>query len=636
MATSLPADIDGSRVSRARQLGERLRSLAIGVGLYVALRPLFGFGHEVAVAAVAGVLHVAVDSGFWEPIVSYLGLDPVYAGAGIRALGGVDVQGLAVAGPLGPWLHTLIPAVFQPASMALPGAGTSMVAAPGAALLGRGVAAFSADVIWLGIGLGLLREGERRGWTWLSLAGLLVQAHIALNHLLDISPQASNLEATGLPFALALLAPASPEWLSQPIGSLVSAGQGSALGAFLLVAGYLAAFALVRLLGMLRLRSRPPVRSGVRRSSGPLWAGAVVAAMIAVSPVGALAVGESNWRGLDVAAAVSHGHEAAQAKRSALRALRVNGPTPVSIAGQADGTWQYLVDGRAEVIRGVGYNPQYAGRPRGERVRLYDRDFAEMRQVGVNTIEGWFENQFDDVTLDRAALAGIGVLMPFELNQDWDYTSPTVRSQILDRVTAWVRRYASHPAVRMWAPGNENLHRILFPNWVSRESDPVARGRADAFAAFLPVLVDRIHEIDPNHPVIYRDAEDVYLARLRAAFQQTGVERPWLVYGANVYSAPRMQQLVQQWPRQWLGGPLVISEFAPGGVTAAERGLGYQSYWRLLRARPGIVLGGLAYTWATNGPEDLDRIFGLVNADGTPVDTALEGLATAFLSDADP
>jgi hypothetical protein len=26
-----------------------------------------------------------------------------------------------------------------------------------------------------------------------------------------------------------------------------------------------------------------------------------------------------------------------------------------------------------------------------------------------------------------------------------------------------------------------------------------------------------------------------------------------------------------------------------------------------------IVLGGLAYTWATNGPEDLDRVFGLVD-----------------------
>jgi hypothetical protein len=33
-------------------------------------------------------------------------------------------------------------------------------------------------------------------------------------------------------------------------------------------------------------------------------------------------------------------------------------------------------------------------------------------------------------------------------------------------------------------------------------------------------------------------------------------------------------------------------------------------------ARPAVVLGGLAYTWATNGPEDLDRVFGLVDADG--------------------
>ena len=316
-----------------------------------------------------------------------------------------------------------------------------------------------------------------------------------------------------------------------------------------------------------------------------------------------------------------------------MQAPSAAGPTVVQIQPSSDGTWQYLVNGHPDVIRGVGYNPQYASLSPGERARLYQRDFGAMHQLGINTIEGWFEAQFDQLTLDYAARNGIGVLMPFELNQDWPYENPNVRQSIVDHISAYVERYKHHPAVRMWAPGNENLHRILYPHWISQENDPVARARADAFAAFLPVLVDRIHQLDPDHPVIYRDAEDVYLPRLKAVFQATGVQRPWLIYGANVYSQARMERIVAAWPSQWLRGPLVVSEFAPGGVGPAERPLGFEQDWTIIRSRPGVVLGGLAYTWATNGPEELDRVFGLVDAQGVPADGALAALSASYLAD---
>jgi hypothetical protein len=189
------------------------------------------------------------------------------------------------------------------------------------------------------------------------------------------------------------------------------------------------------------------------------------------------------------------------------------------------------------------------------------------------------------------------------------------------------------PAVRMWAPGNENLHRILYPRWVSRVGDPAARARADAFAAFLPELVDRIHELDPDHPVLYRDAEDVYLGRVRAAFEATGQPRPWLVYGANVYSTTRLNEVVSRWPTQWPGHALLVSEFAPGGTGPAERPVGFEQQWQIIRSRPGVVLGGLAYTWATNGPEELDRVFGFVDPAGVPTDGALVALAAAYLNE---
>ena len=182
------------------------------------------------------------------------------------------------------------------------------------------------------------------------------------------------------------------------------------------------------------------------------------------------------------------------------------------------------------------------------------------------------------------------MILPFELNHDWNYADPAVQSDVLARISAWVVRYRGTPALRIWAPGNEDLHRILYPKWVSQEHEPAARARAEAFAAFLPRLVDRIHELDPDHPVLYRDAEDVYLGWLKPVFERPQRARPWFVYGANVYSDSRLQEIIATWPAQWVGGPLVISEFAPAGRGAGDRAQGYQM-------NGGLSAVGLRLCW---------------------------------------
>lgn len=42
--------------------------------------------------------------------------------------------------------------------------------------------------------------------------------------------------------------------------------------------------------------------------------------------------------------------------------------------------------------------------------------------------------------------------------------------------------------------------------------------------------------------------EDISLGRLMAGFDATGVERPWLIYDANVYSPTRLQQIIARSP----------------------------------------------------------------------------------------
>jgi hypothetical protein len=280
----------------------------------------------------------------------------------------------------------------------------------------------------------------------------------------------------------------------------------------------------------------------------------------------------------------------------------------------------------------MGYNPWYATLPLDERQQRYARDFAGMREIGVNTVEGWFQDQFDEVTLDEAQRNGLGVIMPFELNQDYDYSDPAIQAMFREQVTAWVLRYRDHPAVMMWGPGNEVMHRLIFPTAVQGKRDAAHEKRADDFAAFYVQLIDMIHDLDPNHPVVYRDAEDLYFARIRQALLRDGKRRPWFIYGTNVYTQ-RLAEVIKNWPSQGLDAPLLVSEFSPGGVGPAERPRMLGWYWSTIRAHPERVIGGVVYTWATAGPEDLDRIFGLTDEAGRPVDGSLAALRRLFRGD---
>jgi hypothetical protein len=75
---------------------------------------------------------------------------------------------------------------------------------------------------------------------------------------------------------------------------------------------------------------------------------------------------------------------------------------------------------------------------------------------------------------------------------------------------------------------------------------------------------------------------------------------------------------------------LFVSEFAPGGMSPADRPQGFRSMWRTIRAAQARVLGGAVYAWTTDGPEEIDRVFGLVDRDGNPVDGSLATVGAIF------
>jgi hypothetical protein len=647
---------------RAAVDARELRAFLLGVAAYLAAGPLVAVFHEALVLAAASGLAVGSELAAAR-LLPLLPVDPVYGGAGLHILGGIKAHGLAVVGPLGAGLHGLLPGLFSPPSLVPSGAFASAVLESGSTVLARMLASLFTTVLLLVAAIGLTR------WSmappWLRVAAALFQVHILLEHVLEEGLNIRELEATGLPFALAALGPVGEsgqrELFTRQLDGVSETVVSSAGGLILALVAYVLALGVVSAVLLIR-RKHPTL---CLRSFNVSWAtlsraAAITAVGVALvaTPLGVLADGEVSviavpTPDLEGAAVVVAGVEpsneadalldvvepeptprSALAPRSALVPTTSASPTPnrrgsvVALEG-GNYRYRYLVDGEPTVIRGMGYNPWYSKLDPAERRRRYDRDFALMRKIGVNTIEGWFQTEFDEVTLDAAHAHGIGVVMPFELNQDYDYTDPAVREKFANEVAAWVVRYRDHPAVRMWGPGNEMMHRLIYPTIVQGAPDPVREARADAFAAFYVELIDMIRVLDPNHPIVYRDAEDLYFSRLRTALLRDGTSRPWFIYGANAYTA-RLQEVIDNWPQQGVDAPLLVSEFSPGGVSPSERPGKLGWFWSVIRSRPDMVLGGVVYTWATEGPEDLDRIFGLTDPEGTPVDGSVAALGRIF------
>ena len=304
----------------------------------------------------------------------------------------------------------------------------------------------------------------------------------------------------------------------------------------------------------------------------------------------------------------------------ALAATPAPSPSTVATQFEPDGHWAYLVNGHEQLFVGIGYNPIYRNQTLVQRTSSYQRDFHIMCQAGVNTITGWDQDKgfvqdtFDETTLNTANQYGIGVVMPFYLPPTGDYTDDNFVNALIAAATSKVQRYKDNPALRMWGLGNEVL------------SDMADQDMHWPFLQAYLKIADAMHAADPNHPVIYREAEDGWLPMISDALTQSGDMRPWLLYGMNEYE-PDIQPFLDRWPSYQLDKPLIISEFGPDGVSPQDRATGYADMWAAIRSYPDFVLGGAPYAWTTEGPEPTDKKWGLMDGSAHPVDRAFQLLA---------
>ena len=147
------------------------------------------------------------------------------------------------------------------------------------------------------------------------------------------------------------------------------------------------------------------------------------------------------------------------------------GPTPitrVSVNGR-----RILVNGEPFLARGIGYAPVPIGvdpettPPYGDyftanHAAIYNRDLPLIRQMGANVLRlwGWDNNADHTDFLDAAYNGGIDplyVIIMFWIGHDVypEICSPAAQAQIKANFRAMVAAHKNHPAVLMWAIGNE-------------------------------------------------------------------------------------------------------------------------------------------------------------------------------------
>ncbi len=629
-------------------------ALVVGLSAYLLARPVVAVIHELAILGAAWLFNQIHHGSSGWTLVRLIPGDPIYTGAVASLLSDMDAVGLALDGPLGALLHSYWPAVFLDPALIQDGAFVSALILPGSTLVARGLSFFLADVVVLALGWGV--------WLWatsgpmsmfrlsLALGTAAQQLHVIVHHHLANRVALRDLESLGIPFALSALQRGAPQdrprvtaWLTSIPSPVIDIVFNSILATLAVAASLLIAIALRQMWrNVSKLLSPAPTAtlfaSSPRSMHRMVWIPALV---LTVSPFGAVVDADSRVLGLVDESIVivpgaeklslpSLGPEPAQTKTdlSVSKSETPLAPTSVVING-GDFHYHSSVNGEPSTIRGMGYNVRYAHLSTEERRALYDRDFALMSTMGVNTVVGWEAREFDELTLERAAAHGLGVVPPFEMRPDVDYTDEAVRTETMTEALAWVRRYKEYPAVRMWALGNEILHKLVFPSWMPVQAEPWREERARAFADLLVTMADRVRAEDPLHPVVYTDAEDAYVGYVREAILADGQPRPWFVYGINAYT-PRLRSMIESWPSVGFDTPLFISEFAPGGLSAQDRPAGLRDMWDVVKSFDDRVLGGAVYSWTVEGPEEVDRVFGLVDANGAPVDGALNAVARMY------
>lgn len=248
-------------------------------------------------------------------------------------------------------------------------------------------------------------------------------------------------------------------------------------------------------------------------------------------------------------------------------------PSVVTVSGR-----KILVNGQPFTIQGVNYSPipvGYTGGAPGGGCLAYSwwnsresyiADFPLIKRMGANTIRTYniMNNVADSAqvlaALDAAQAQGLYVIMAYYPPHFVDASDPSFASTIRTNFIAAVQAYKDHPAVLMWALGNEqNLDNGAWQGWYPLVNEVAGRAKA----------------IDPNHPVTtvegeYADGTKTYnIGRVTRMADDPNMGNLDL-WGFTAYRGKTFQGLFETLVSS-TSKPLLVAEFGKDAYRDATR-----------------------------------------------------------------
>ncbi len=266
----------------------------------------------------------------------------------------------------------------------------------------------------------------------------------------------------------------------------------------------------------------------------------------------------------------------------ALTAALLVAPVKVEIVKQGD-SFQLLRDGQPYFIKGAGGS----------------NNFATLKRAGGNSLRTWgAENLWGQ--LGEAQALGLTVTVGIWLGHKrhgFDYNDPAKLASQTETTRNYIGYYRNHPAVLMWALGNE-----------------MENGDSNSAAIWKHIgeLAKMAKKLDPNHPVMSVVAE--ISPEKIADIKKYAPDLDLL--GVNSYAGlPTLGKRLKEfgWEKPW-----VVTEHGPAGQweapktswgatiepTSTEKGKIYADmYNKGIAAHKGWNLGSYVFLWGEKQEE---------------------------------
>lgn len=278
--------------------------------------------------------------------------------------------------------------------------------------------------------------------------------------------------------------------------------------------------------------------------------------------------------------------------------------SPVHVqVGKEGGGWKLYRNGTHYVIKGAGGSSE----------------LQRLKALGGNSIRTWgSDNQ--KALLDESHKLGISVTLGYWMGHarhGFSYEDPKQVADQQAKFEAAVKEYRSHPAVLMWAVGNE------MELGQADDGNPNLWKAVEAAAA-------AAKKLDPSRPTM------TVLAEL-GTNKISAINRlcPSIdIIGLNSYGGAA--SIVKRYRDQGGKKPIILTEFGPNGqwevaktdwgapmeLTSTQKADAYRNaYQKFVTDNPDLALGSYAFLWG-NKQEATATWYGMLLPDGTPVAAA--------------